>query len=526
MAGCNCDKEIYKIAYDDLTETVKSQHNDWSPTEVRLEVARTFRPQYRQHVESVKQEVSGKEQYDSTPFTFDKMNGVRFKNGDGTMGLLEFHERQARLTPEKYSPEEHAISLLIDTSIRSGANEVVTSYPSPDGHRDIVVMTLDRDTGKGIMRIINTQADRDASEIRSISKKAFSHLSENSSGDIFVLSDRPLPEKVVHQTLETIRYAGKQTVKEVRQTIKSVRQYIEHRKELGVQKQRQEHTEATPPVSKKQHVVERLIEKTLPLKKSKNVTVKKEVGLQRMTRKPLPDHGSLPVVVFASEKKSKRILVVPEMKKSIGRHERKVRKIKVQKEARMNVAPKKELRVRKKKEKIRTMHSRRERGVLFAEKRVLKKPKIITEAPRRIQKEKVKMKKVIRLLTLGRKLIRIKERVMLGKIKNLERPIVERKLQLRERVLNFSLAFIFWMLVSKPGNILMNEYKKSSKLDKLITKEQTPWLLLAIIWHLAMIRESRGAGSGFAGQVKQKKVKKNTYDPRFAPHGVIFAFPS
>lgn len=51
---------------------------------------------------------------------------------------------------------------------------------------------------------------------------------------------------------------------------------------------------------------------------------------------------------------------------------------------------------------------------------------------------------------------------------------------------------------------------------KLAKKESTPWLLLAIIWYLVMIRESSGAGSRSAGQPKKKKT--------IAKNGIIFAY--
>lgn len=70
------------------------------------------------------------------------------------------------------------------------------------------------------------------------------------------------------------------------------------------------------------------------------------------------------------------------------------------------------------------------------------------------------------------------------------------------------------------------EQIRKSKPEGLIQKETTNWLLLAIIWHLAMIREQ-----GFSQQSAKKSTvkKKKSKHPNIIsdyPQGVIFAFGS
>ena len=60
--------------------------------------------------------------------------------------------------------------------------------------------------------------------------------------------------------------------------------------------------------------------------------------------------------------------------------------------------------------------------------------------------------------------------------------------------------------------------------EAFIQKEPVPWILLSIIWYLAMIRESGGHN---APKAKVKKKKKNYQSVQLIdlpPAGIIFAF--
>ena len=117
-----------------------------------------------------------------------------------------------------------------------------------------------------------------------------------------------------------------------------------------------------------------------------------------------------------------------------------------------------------------------------------------------------------------------------------------------EHVEHASFALTVWVLLKLNGyyrslrslkTFFMGETKQVSIVEKLkermpeglVQREPASWILLAIIWHLAMIRESCGAGSRSARQGKQPvirktKTKKKLQTPYIPRGGVIFAFVS
>ena len=113
-----------------------------------------------------------------------------------------------------------------------------------------------------------------------------------------------------------------------------------------------------------------------------------------------------------------------------------------------------------------------------------------------------------------------------------------------EQVNNFSEALMIWMLIQLTGyysNLeLLHEtvlQKGENSLVKLITKEKperllqkepAPWLLLSIIWQLAMIREQGMAQSQTQQQNTNPPMPQNVtlVDDYFPDYGIIFAFHS
>ena len=134
----------------------------------------------------------------------------------------------------------------------------------------------------------------------------------------------------------------------------------------------------------------------------------------------------------------------------------------------------------------------------------------------------------------------------------------------KEAVSNFSFAFIVWLLIrsketwvqnhtmgqqletlNDENSLVLHEIHQTQKQEGLIVKEPAQWILLSIIWYLAMVREAglvkQARQATQAKQVrrvrkvrrvrqavKKKKKMKQLYQKYayFPKHAVIFAFNS
>lgn len=534
MAGCECRKDIFKISYDNLASEVASQHRDWTPTHIRQETARLFRPSYHQNMDSVRKERSNEKVYQGPDFVFEG-GQVNFVDGVRMRNILAFHETQLRDTPKEYSPEQHETSRLIQTAFQNGASEVATSYPEKKGQRDILVMKLDRTTGKGTSYIINTAPDGNdhtVSEIETIAKAHFEDFIETKAAqDVFIFSDVRVPKQQVQPVLQqidkTIRelprdamYAAKGTVNEVAYTVSSVRRYIENKntmEDIHIRPQERKTIVERVFDARKMETERRILPADVQKKKNKAQSV-------RLV-------AETPMTALVSAKRIEKATIV---EKSVDRHERKEKKKIVRIESKRRSLLQKENRAKKRKEKKQKIQMKRksERGILLFETKKPKTRKVQKEISLKTRIEKISKERVFRLISLVKKLIREKERMYITKVKRVEKQgvrRVEKKQNRQEHVLNFSIAFVFWLLLrrielisqSKRFHVLIDESKNVRRKDEpLVVKEPTPWLLLAIIWHLTMIREQ-----GYVQQQpKQKKVKRKIYYPRFARQGVIFAY--
>jgi len=121
------------------------------------------------------------------------------------------------------------------------------------------------------------------------------------------------------------------------------------------------------------------------------------------------------------------------------------------------------------------------------------------------------------------------------KIFLIERPAARNQKKKKEAIFRVSFAWTLWLLLklsaSREQPKLTGQMKhvdisntKEVKQKGLIQKESAQWVLLAIIWYLAMIRESGGRN---APKAKVKKKKKNYQSVQLIdlpPAGIIFAF--
>lgn len=558
MAGCIIDRDIFKISYNNLSSEIASQHADWTPHQVRVEAARLFRPSYHQNMESAKHEVGDEKEYPGASFVFE--NGeVNFIDGLKMTNILTFHENQLRDTPEKYSREQHETSLLIQTAFQNGATEVVTSYLEPNGQRDIVVMTLDRATGKGKMRIINTLNDHTMEEMRALVKNNFSHLSEaHPVANAFILSDTHipkeriqqkiiLPDQKIHVVLKEPARVAKTTIREMRHTTDSMKQFVQqlhndglkvhsdvtgdsfihHIRRVFVQKEDKKGEVAE--VKKHEinlfgHVSERV--KNTQRKIQEKITSSVDVLLfVRATGVGIGGtfeflHATLrpPDSSVDPAKRSKKEILWKQNHTS-----EKTRVLRTE----QHVLYRKEKILRKKEKKV---LRRKERSD------VRKKEKILWEIVRKLMKKGKTIERKSFVKTVNRKEIIKKLRVenrdkkvkMISKERNSQK-------QEKQRVMDISVALVIWLLLqmqssSRPtkeirSTLIVNKREKSKTLP---VKDPAPWLLFALIWHLAMIRE-QGARRGLNDpRYMRQTVQKQKMIQRavLPPMGIIFAFAS
>jgi len=197
--NCIPEKENLLLAYRDKFTSIQQTHPEWSATDIRFQTAADLRPQFRLNREAGDRENLGLSEYDvpEAAFTLTEDGSILYtKYGQG---LIELHERQLRLMPDTYSPEEHAISRLIEEHFRQGATTVVTSY----GDRDVVIMQFDPIARIGTTKIID--ATKQQLTIQDVAKKRFAHLeSLHLTDKIFLFADKKLSMQRAIEVIEPI----------------------------------------------------------------------------------------------------------------------------------------------------------------------------------------------------------------------------------------------------------------------------------------------------------------------------------
>lgn len=175
---------------------------------------------------------------------------------------------------------------------------------------------------------------------------------------------------------------------------------------------------------------------------------------------------------------------------------------------------------------------RKERRLLLRKERIKtpQKEKILWEIVRKLVKKgkiieqksllkNVHRKDAIRRLRVANK---DKKGVMISKeghSKRLE----------KQHIIDFSVALVIWLLLHLPEKRQELKVTKHEKIKEIVVKEPAPWLIFAIIWHLAMIREqgqiqvtmSRPQASSANSKVASNLPQLISVIP---PKGIIFAF--
>lgn len=201
--------------------------------------------------------------------------------------------------------------------------------------------------------------------------------------------------------------------------------------------------------------------------------------------------------------------------------------------------------------------SKKERVMKMKRKNVERKGFISSEYGQRLSKKsEVKRTELTghkieyRLMRVLRKLMRREASLRLPiKVKSPEiqkseqmRSKKEFKKRQRENVLRFSFAIVLLLLLTPQkeidGEKRLEKIVRDNKSEQhMLMKDQSPWLLLSIIWYLAMIREMGNVNSyQFSVLSKKKRKNKNKKaqdsslislnDKMLAQSGIIFAFHS
>jgi hypothetical protein len=198
---CSPDKQSYLDSYDVETVIAKQNNPDASEHDIRVLVARNFRPKYKYLKESTLKDVSGVENQDGQ-FVF--ADGRMFYPSYGEHGTFadEFHIRQKILSEIRhdaslYSETDYQTTLLIQQAFREGATVVTTAF-ARDGNdnRDVMEYVFDKQTGRGVIKTHNTAPDghfHTYETIKKIAGKISPELREvNVSDRVFIRTDVPL----------------------------------------------------------------------------------------------------------------------------------------------------------------------------------------------------------------------------------------------------------------------------------------------------------------------------------------------
>lgn len=152
VVGCDCKKETFHTSYDETYKETQMAYPRLSDHELRVLTANIFRPRYRADIVSVRNEESGQ----STEVEFEVLARGDFFYPVYGKTDTELDENAKRLNPQEHHISDTLTNQAVHEAVAQGATRVVTSYYRPgQDHRDFVEFTVDPETRKGKMRVIN-----------------------------------------------------------------------------------------------------------------------------------------------------------------------------------------------------------------------------------------------------------------------------------------------------------------------------------------------------------------------------------
>lgn len=124
---CVPEKEISRATYNDTYASLQQEHPEWEPHDLRIHTAEHLLPKNLIDQETARRENQGLALYEvpEATFTVTESGVVWYPKYGSGVGLVDLSARQKEIMPEKYSPEEHATSLLIENQFREGDRKSV-----------------------------------------------------------------------------------------------------------------------------------------------------------------------------------------------------------------------------------------------------------------------------------------------------------------------------------------------------------------------------------------------------------------
>jgi hypothetical protein len=208
MAGCIQEK-CYLDSYEAETAQVKQNYPDLSPHKRRVEVARRFRIRYAVDRASEKSDADPTDDiYESVSFTLENGHVFYPQYGEHGTFLDTLHQNQKEYS-SSYSESDHQTSRLAEEAFRNGATTVVLSYAREgETNRDLIVMNYNPVTKEGKTFIMNTAVngqEHSYAKILDIAKERFPDLTSLSpTTTSSILTDAVMDTKQAIQSIHSV----------------------------------------------------------------------------------------------------------------------------------------------------------------------------------------------------------------------------------------------------------------------------------------------------------------------------------
>ena len=265
MAGCIREKS-YLDSYNGETEIVKKQFPDYSEHNIRVEVARRFRPRYAvDRASEARDENPTEDISESVSFTLDGGHVFYPQYGEHGTYLDTLHQNQKKYS-KSYSESDYQTSRLAEEAFRNGATTVVLSYAREgETNRDLIVMKYDPVTKEGKTFIVNTSVNGQEhfyKEILDIAKERFSNLSVISPTrtsailtDAVVTTEQAVSvihsvsiadtaytsaQHVFNDSITTFQYAAVHVAGDIHETWVDIHDFFKRKRNRGEEKQKQD----------------------------------------------------------------------------------------------------------------------------------------------------------------------------------------------------------------------------------------------------------------------------------------------